>query len=122
MGALFQFIVGIVIVFLVIVNKTQKSNRGNNQKISTSTRKPEQNIDMTQYATPKPTTQNRNTISTLRASEDRKNDWLAKELAEERQAALRVRMMFGIKDSASVVKSQHHNNCNAENARADLNG
>ena len=122
MGALFQFIVGIVIVFLVMVNKAQKSNRGNNQKISTSTRKPEQNIDMTQYETPKPTKQNRNTTSTLRASEDRKNDWLAKELAEERQAALRVRMMFGIKDSASAVKSQHHNNCNAENARADLNG
>ena len=121
MRALFQFIVGIVIVFLVIVNKAQKSNRGNNQKISTSTRKPEQNIDMTQYATPKPTTQNRNTISTLRASEDRKNDWLAKELAEERQATLRVRMMFGIKDSASAVKSQHHNNCNAENAKADFN-
>ena len=122
MGALFQFIVGIVIVFLVIVNKAQKLNKGNNQKISTSTRKPEQNINMTQYTTPKSATQNRNTTSTLRASEDRKNDWLARELAEERQAALRVIMMFGIKDSASAVKSQHHNNCNAENARADLHG
>lgn len=120
MGALFQFIVGIVIVFLVIVNKTQKSNKGNNQKISTSTSKHEQNIDMAQYTTPRPTTQNRNTVSALRASEDRKNDWLAKELAEERQAALRVKMMFGIKDSANAIRSQHHNNCNAENAKADL--
>ena len=56
--------------------------------------------------------------------DDRKNDWLARQLEEERRAAFRVSSMFGFKYNAGAdhaancdareLRDEHSRNCEAE--------
>ncbi|MBQ7565051.1 MAG: hypothetical protein IJT16_13820 [Lachnospiraceae bacterium] len=48
--------------------------------------------------------------------DDRKNDWLARQLEEERRAAYRVSAMFGFKYNA---KADHAANCDAREIRQE---
>ncbi len=59
--------------------------------------------------------------------EDRKNDWLARQLEEERQAQARIMNMFGIRynpkdqhtlsGDARAVKNNHAANCDARDVK-----
>ena len=50
--------------------------------------------------------------------DDRKNDWLARQLEEERRAAFRVSSMFGFKYNAGA---DHAANCDAREIREEHN-
>ena len=64
------------------------------------------------------TAEHRTTSSKLaRQLEDRNNDWLAKELREERRKAAEISAMFALKQShadncdAYAIRQEHYNNC-----------
>ncbi len=60
--------------------------------------------------------------------EDRKNDWLAQQLAEEKRAQARINAMFGIRYSAGTdrpastdaraLRRDHFENCDAGSIKA----
>ncbi len=60
--------------------------------------------------------------------EDRKNDWLAQQLQEEKRAQARINAMFGIRSSPGIAKAasidarnlrnDHFENCDAGSIKA----
>jgi len=132
----FSGLVSVVVIVLVLVKMASKkstvktsghktssvNNNQNNKAYNTMAKKPNNtNIHRDDAFTAALANKNREVKRFNHAEmEDRQNDWLAKELREEKRAQARINEMFQLKATnkrdcqAEMIRDFHRANCDAE--------